>query len=400
MNMLHDLKLFRPLAGIALSLLAISSASALTAPALQLTSGTNTVTIDSTGTVTLSAGCSCSTLSSSIPFAGGIAWSGTIGNFTVTGLLARSKPALPSPVMDVGLVGLSAGGSGGTLTITFSDTGFSGAGPSFTMSETSVGVSGSLTATFDAFVDGTNTLFGTATKVGELVESASGNQTATGLGPLAQPFSMTNSTTYTLAAGASLTSDFALIGSAQNGNPPPPPPTPIVGGDTATIGFWQNKNGQAVIDSFNGSSTSTALATWLATTFPYLYGVHSVNNETGQTNAQIAAFFITVFGSGAPKTDAQVLAGALACYATSTALGNDATATKFGFNSSSAGTCNHTINVGSDGTAIGLINNTSYTVLQLLNQVNFLKTSGPLTAAEINAINDIFTNINQTGDIK
>src|SRR5207249_6280975 len=31
-------------------------------------------------------------------------------------------------------------------------------------------------------------------------------------------------------------------------------------GQTATIGFWANNNGQALINSFNGGSTSTSLA--------------------------------------------------------------------------------------------------------------------------------------------
>jgi hypothetical protein len=60
---------------------------------------------------------------------------------------------------------------------------------------------------------------------------------------------------------------------------------PISAGDAATIGFWHNKNGQALIDSLNGGSTATNLGNWLATNFPYLYGAHSANNMTNQSNA-------------------------------------------------------------------------------------------------------------------
>ena len=60
-------------------------------------------------------------------------------------------------------------------------------------------------------------------------------------------------------------------------------------GDTATIGFWHNKNGQALIDSLNGGPTATNLANWLASQFPYLYGASSANNMTGKTNADVAA---------------------------------------------------------------------------------------------------------------
>ena len=43
-------------------------------------------------------------------------------------------------------------------------------------------------------------------------------------------------------------------------------------GQFATIGFWQNQNGQALIKSFNGGSTQTGLGKWLATSFPKLFG--------------------------------------------------------------------------------------------------------------------------------
>jgi hypothetical protein len=43
-------------------------------------------------------------------------------------------------------------------------------------------------------------------------------------------------------------------------------------GQTAGIGFWQNTNGQALIASFNGGSTSTMLSAWLASTFPTCTG--------------------------------------------------------------------------------------------------------------------------------
>src|SRR5262249_44529650 len=46
----------------------------------------------------------------------------------------------------------------------------------------------------------------------------------------------------------------------------------VVKGLTGGIGFWQNNNGQALINKFNGGPTSTALANWLAATLPNLYG--------------------------------------------------------------------------------------------------------------------------------
>src|SRR5262249_18582796 len=69
---------------------------------------------------------------------------------------------------------------------------------------------------------------------------------------------------------------------------------PIAAGQFATIGFWHNKNGQAVINSFNGGPTSTALGNWMATTFPHLFGSSNPYTGTslaGLTNAQVANVF-------------------------------------------------------------------------------------------------------------
>ena len=42
--------------------------------------------------------------------------------------------------------------------------------------------------------------------------------------------------------------------------------TTVRQGDTATIGIWQNNNGQALLKKLNGSSTATKLGNWLAIT--------------------------------------------------------------------------------------------------------------------------------------
>jgi hypothetical protein len=171
--------------------------------------------------------------------------------------------------------------------------------------------------------------------------------------------------------------------------------TPVGRGDTATIGFWHNRNGQALINSLNGGSTSTALANWLASNFPYLYGVNSSNNLTGKRNSDVAALFQTFFNVHGTKTQAQLLGGALASYVTSTTLAGS-TASTYGFNLSANGTGGKTYNVGSNGTAIGLTNNQSYTVLQLLQQANLMTSHGTFDA---NAFASIFDGINSSGDI-
>jgi hypothetical protein len=91
------------------------------------------------------------------------------------------------------------------------------------------------------------------------------------------------------------------------------------------------------------------------------------------------------------------MSGALACWFTSSTLnGNTGAAHSFGFNISADGTGTHTYNVGSLGTAIGLQNNTSYTVFQLLQQVDLTRKNGTSNA---DAFFTIFSAINQLGDI-
>jgi hypothetical protein len=167
----------------------------------------------------------------------------------------------------------------------------------------------------------------------------------------------------------------------------PPPPSNLGRGDTATIGFWHNKNGQALILN---APNSPALGNWLGTNFSCLFG-----SLKGKANSVVAAAFLTDFGVTGQKTYAQILGGAFAIYFTSSNLAGNGAA-KYGFNVSPGGTGAKAYNVGSLGTAIGLQNNQSYTILQLLKQAN---SDCPLTAAQFNAFNTIFSDINQRGDI-
>jgi hypothetical protein len=172
--------------------------------------------------------------------------------------------------------------------------------------------------------------------------------------------------------------------------------SPLKPGDTATIGYWQNKNGQALIEALNGGSSATQLANWLAANFPYLYGANSSNDLTGKTNADVAALFITFFGGSAPKTSAQVMAGAIAVYVTNANLAGSTVAADYGFNVSSTGTGAKIYNVSGDGTGAGLQNNASYSVMQLLQQANLQKQQNSFNDISFNSI---FSNINEAGDL-
>jgi hypothetical protein len=184
----------------------------------------------------------------------------------------------------------------------------------------------------------------------------------------------------------------------------------VAGGQTATIGFWHNSNGQTLIKSLNGggtAGTATALAHWLATNFANLYGASSgsdfgYGNLDGKTNAQIAAYFLTLFSQSGQKTEAQVLAVALAAYATNSTLAGGTYAAGYGFTVNATGTGAATWNVGSNGAAFCVADNSTLTVLQLLQAVNNQAVNGVLyngNTAKRNQANTVFSAINQTGDI-
>ena len=173
-------------------------------------------------------------------------------------------------------------------------------------------------------------------------------------------------------------------------------------GAAATMGFWHNKNGQAVINSFNGRSSATQLGNWLASNFPNLFG-----SFAGQTNAQVVADFQTAFGNVGGvqgNTYAQTFSVALAVYATDPALGADSTAAHNGFTIKPGGTGSDSYNVGSNGAAFGVLNNTSlnvFQILQILNS-NYNPTTGQFYGGSqslTSAANNVTNGINQGGDI-
>jgi hypothetical protein len=176
----------------------------------------------------------------------------------------------------------------------------------------------------------------------------------------------------------------------------------VVKGLTGTIGFWNNQNGQALIQSFNGGASSTALSTWLAATFPNLYGAGTGNNNlTGLKNADVAAYYQTLFGLGGAKAQAQVLAVALNVYATTLSQGGTA-GTAYGFTVSNVGLGAYSFNVGTDGAAFGVANNTTQNVYELLQTVNRKAQNGLLYGGDATLRSecaDLFTALNNAGDI-
>ncbi len=208
---------------LAISILGLAGAMpswGVTPPAFRLTdTAGDVITIDSSGAITFSGSCTpatCKTTTSAFG-PGSIAWTGTIGAFTVTNLVGHSKPFLMPPQIDVGSTAVQTGATGGALTIAWSDVGFSGTGLVAVMNETTAALVGSVTASYTSYVDDSNTLFGTGTVVGNITTSSTGNQLFEGMGATTQPFSMTNVETFTMGPNAFVANDYAL-----QAIPPPP----------------------------------------------------------------------------------------------------------------------------------------------------------------------------------
>jgi len=172
-------------------------------------------------------------------------------------------------------------------------------------------------------------------------------------------------------------------------------------GQTAGIGFWNNRNGQALIRAFNGG-TGHQLGDWLAATFVNLYGANSANDLAGRSNAYIAALFQQDFLQKGQKLDAQVLATALSVYATSATLDATRVAAQYGFTVAGDGVGTATINVGADGAAFGATDGATMTVLGLLLAADARAVHGVLYGGDAtlrNEANDVFSLVNQAGAI-
>jgi hypothetical protein len=168
----------------------------------------------------------------------------------------------------------------------------------------------------------------------------------------------------------------------------------VTRGLTGDIGFWHNSSGQALINSFNDGPNSTALSTWLATSFGNLYGFMN-----GYTNAGVAAYYLYLFnlpGSNSQAQQVNVLATALNVYATTQSLGGTA-GQAYGFTVTATGLGADSFNVGADGAAFGVTNKTTLNVYELLQAVNRLSSS--YDTKLWNQVADLLSALNQAGRI-
>ena len=184
-------------------------------------------------------------------------------------------------------------------------------------------------------------------------------------------------------------------------------------GQTATIGFWQNKNGQSLLKALNGGENSTALGTWLATTFPNIYGAGSNTDLTGMTNKAVAEHYRARFKAktkelrklgitNAPKLECQVMATAFAVYVTSSTLAGNVAA-GYGFLVTTNGVGAALFNIGSYGTELlGVADYTDVLIMDILYSTNDAVVDGDLYGLEgllRSLANEVYTAINEGGDL-
>ena len=107
------------------------------------------------------------------------------------------------------------------------------------------------------------------------------------------------------------------------------------------------------------------------------------------------------------QVQAEVLAVALNVYATTTLLGGNAVnaGVAYGFSVSATGLGADSFNVGSDGAAFGVANNTTKNVYELLLAVNNQASNGilyngkPMQSTLQGQAGDLFNSLNTAGDI-
>lgn len=231
------------------------------------------------------------------------------------------------------------------------NTAFSGTVATFTTADTLVAP-----GTFRAIIDWGDGSITTGTVTG-------GNGT----------FTVTGSHTYTVGGafllGVQISSPTDLTADTFSTASVSLPP-----GATGSSEFWGNPAGLALIRSFNGEPGAKDLGNWLAATFPNLFGATagSGNDLTHEPNTQVAIYYSSLpIGS----VQAEALTTALNIYATTASLGG-AQGNAAGFPVTDAGLGATLYNVGLNGAAFGVPDNTDESILNLLLGVNAQTVTG------------------------
>jgi hypothetical protein len=126
------------------------------------------------------------------------------------------------------------------------------------------------------------------------------------------------------------------------------------------------------------------------------------NSLTGQNNSYVASFFQSRFVVKDQKLDAQAQAAALAVYVTDSTLDSTGVGTQYGFTVSGNGVATSTYNVGTNGAAVGVADNSTMTVMDVLLAADSQAVNGVLYNGDVakrTKANNVFSAINQAGSI-
>lgn len=173
--------------------------------------------------------------------------------------------------------------------------------------------------------------------------------------------------------------------------------------NTATVAFWTSTAGQNLIKSFNGGSGALNLGMWLGENFANLFGSSAgASNMKGKSNSQVASALVSRASSNATKLEAEVFALALSVYATNSAWAGGTMAQSYGFTVNLAGSGLSLFAVGSNGSALGLPNNSSQTILAQLKGANNAASNGTIASGNNTVRTNLFNyfrSINAAGGI-
>jgi hypothetical protein len=142
-----------------------------------------------------------------------------------------------------------------------------------------------------------------------------------------------------------------------------------------------------LIKALNSGQNSTSLGNCLASNFNNLLGADagSANNLAGKTNAQVAAYYQSLYANAAKKPEADSLALALNVYVTNSTLAGNGAAS-YGFAVSSTGLGGSTANVSVNGAAFGINDNAVMSITELLSRANARARKGTLWDADGNGV--------------
>ena len=115
---------------------------------------------------------------------------------------------------------------------------------------------------------------------------------------------------------------------------------------------------------------------WLNANFGNVFGNTFTDGLGGDTAAEVASFYKNQFFSqklkATPKVDAQFMATAFATFFTSSNLSGRSVAASYGFNVTQTGIGTKVVNIGSNGAAFGVANNSNMTIMAILLATNEL----------------------------